>query len=148
MLRYVPQITGPVSGALIRGVFLRHMSKIKKMGVWTPFGVLGTHFSPFCLKCTSTALFGLTRMLVIILQFKFTASLLATFARASYHFPPARSFFELITGYEAQSTHAESLSKFTLALNISRLNLFNPLFIISWNFSPSSPGALADLHIC
>ena len=38
----------------------------------------------------------------------FTASLPATSVRASYHFSPSRIFFELITGYEVQSTHAES----------------------------------------
>ena len=58
--------------------------------------------------------------------------------------PLLAAFFELITEYEAQSTHAKTLSKFTVALNISRLDLFNPVFIISWHFSPSSPGALDE----
>ena len=44
------------------------------------------------------------------------------------------TFFELITGYELQSTHAESWSTFTLALNTSLLNFFNPFFIMSWHF--------------
>ena len=34
-----------VMGALIRRVFLRHVSRIKKMGICPPFGVLDTHFS-------------------------------------------------------------------------------------------------------
>ena len=56
--------------------------------------------------------------------------------------------FVLITGYEVQSPHAESWSKFTLTLNTSFLNFFNPCFAISWHVSPSAPGALADLHSC
>ena len=109
------------------------------MGIWIPFGVLDAHLA-FCLKNRAATLLGLILMLVTAIL-HVTVFLLYLRLR----FPPRLSglvtiflllatVFKLTTGYEVQSTHVESWSTFTLALNAPPLNFFNPFFVISCHF--------------
>ena len=96
----------------------------------------------------SIALFGVTRLLVTAVLHYLRLHFLPRLSGLVAIVCLLAAFFELINGCEAQSTHAESLSKFTLALNISRLNLYSPLFIISWHFCPGSPGRQGHPAAC
>ena len=133
---------------------MRHVSRIKKTGIWPPFEVLDTHFSLFLREQTyhTTQANNDARRCNFACDYDFTLFtylLPATSVRASYHFSPSLDFFRTDYRVRAAVNTRRILVDIHAGAEYFPSQLLQSFLHYVMAFSPTSaPGALTDLHSC